>query len=157
VFAQFPKGVCRCTKCQEGGQGWPQALFISPPSNRAVTLWSNFLRGVTVPLQWSTQWLVDWSRGHQIGGGGTAMGVAVTTQPSPPETLLFGIKWRCHQTPSGGDQAVHHHTMVVYTAVSGDHPKLVTLSPSLPSPVGHRPSVGGATGQGVVVPPRHHH
>ena len=39
--------------------------------------------------------------------------------------------------------------MAVYTITSGDHPD---SSCALPSPGGHRPSSGGATGQGTTVP-----
>jgi len=43
--------------------------------------------------------------------------------------------------------------MAVYTGMPGDHPKPATLGPSLLDPSGHRPRGGGATGQGVAVPP----
>jgi len=65
-------------------------------------------------------------------GGGTIHPVAVTR--------------RCTAAPE-----------VVYTGVSGDHPKPAALGPSLPIPSGHRPRGGGATKQGVAVLPRHLH
>ena len=36
VFAQLPKGVHKCMKCQGSGQGQPHSLFIATQANRVV-------------------------------------------------------------------------------------------------------------------------
>jgi hypothetical protein len=36
MFAQLPKGVHKCMRCQESGQGRPHPLFIATQENRAI-------------------------------------------------------------------------------------------------------------------------
>ena len=65
MFAQLPKGVHKCMRCQEGGHGQPYPLFIATQANRAI-----------IPLGLLYV-------GHRTGGGGTEQGVAVPPRASP--------------------------------------------------------------------------
>jgi hypothetical protein len=94
--AQLPKGVHKCMRCQESGQGWPHPLFIATQANRAISpleLQSARSTDRAVPGTEKGRDLPN-SRiptGHRTRhGSGTALGVAVTIPAKSLENQVSG-------------------------------------------------------------------
>ena len=87
MFAQLTKGVHKCMKCQESGQGQPHPLFIATQANKAIgPLELLSARSPNMPMPGTEHGsdllngqipMASWGTRH--GGGGTTPEVVVTT------------------------------------------------------------------------------
>jgi hypothetical protein len=121
------------------------------------------------------QWVQTSRWGIGQGGGGTAMGVAVTTQPSPPVSLLSRKKRRSTTVTMAvtspalllsGELGRWHRTratvpVVVHRRAPGDVHETHQCHPffycSRPQSGGHHHRQGGALDRGWRCPPKHLH